>query len=225
MNPTERVRLGRTDIEVTRLGLGTAPLGGLYREVPDEQGAALLEHAWAAGLRLFDTAPQYGKGLAERRVVYGHALRNAFIPLLTVIGLTFAVLMAISRQARIFSAVHDVDRRTYGEILFPLGVALLAAVFPHGEPYVYGVLVLGLADGLAALVGTRYGRVRLPGGKSVWGSLTFFVEALAAALALVGATYVALVAAVALTAAEASLRHGFDNLVVPSLAALLLSLA
>ncbi len=167
-----------------------------------------------------------------RKLVHiGGALLAVPLPLflsyrqIVVLGLTFAVLMAISRQARIFSAVHDVDRRTYGEILFPLGVALLAAAFPHGEPYVYGVLVLGLADGLAALVGTRYGRVRLPGGKSVWGSLTFFVVALAAALALVGATYVALVAAVALTAAEANLRHGFDNLVVPSLAALLLSLA
>ena len=74
MNPTERVRLGRTDLEVTRLGLGTAPLGGLYREVPDAQGAALLEHAWAAGLRFYDTAPHYGLGLAERRV--GAALRE-----------------------------------------------------------------------------------------------------------------------------------------------------
>lgn len=73
-DPTERVRLGRTDLQVTRLGLGTAPLGGLYREVPDEQAEALLEHAWAAGLRFFDTAPLYGHGLAERRL--GAALRR-----------------------------------------------------------------------------------------------------------------------------------------------------
>ena len=34
-DPTERVRLGGTDLHVTRLGLGTAPLGGLYEDVPD----------------------------------------------------------------------------------------------------------------------------------------------------------------------------------------------
>lgn len=167
-----------------------------------------------------------------RKLVHiGGALLAVPLPLvlsyreIVVLGLLFAALMTISRRRRIFSAVHDVDRRTYGEILFPLGVAVLAAAFPHREPYVYGVLVLGLADGLAALVGTRYGRMRLPGGKSVWGSATFFVVALAAALALVGPSYVALVAAVALTATEAGLRRGFDNLVVPGLAALLLSLA
>jgi D-threo-aldose 1-dehydrogenase len=72
-DPTERVRLGGTDLHVTRLGLGTAPLGGLYEDVPDAEGEALLEHAWAAGLRFFDTAPFYGHGLAERRL--GAALR------------------------------------------------------------------------------------------------------------------------------------------------------
>ena len=33
------------------------------------------------------------KGLAERAVVYKHALKNAIIPTLTVIGITFAILV------------------------------------------------------------------------------------------------------------------------------------
>jgi peptide/nickel transport system permease protein len=33
------------------------------------------------------------KGIVERRIVYGHALRNAFLPLLNVIGLAFAALL------------------------------------------------------------------------------------------------------------------------------------
>ncbi|TMC08622.1 MAG: aldo/keto reductase [Chloroflexi bacterium] len=74
MNPAERVPLGRTGLEVTRLGLGTAPLGGMYQAVTDEQGAALVEAAWAAGLRFFDTAPLYGHGAAERRL--GAGLRS-----------------------------------------------------------------------------------------------------------------------------------------------------
>lgn len=72
MNPAERVPLGRTGLEVTRLGLGTAPLGGMYEAVSDEQGRATVDAAWAAGLRFFDTAPLYGHGMSERRL--GEAL-------------------------------------------------------------------------------------------------------------------------------------------------------
>jgi D-threo-aldose 1-dehydrogenase len=72
MNPRERVRLGRTAVEVTRLGLGLAPLAGLYTAVGDAQAYATLQRAWDLGLRYFDTAPLYGNGLSERRG--GHVL-------------------------------------------------------------------------------------------------------------------------------------------------------
>jgi len=36
---------------------GGAPVGGLYAPVSDDQAAATLEAAWAAGIRAFDTAP------------------------------------------------------------------------------------------------------------------------------------------------------------------------
>lgn len=68
MRHTDRTRLGDTGVEVTRLGLGLAPLGGLYRRVGDEQAYATVERAWDEGLRYFDTAPLYGSGLSERRV-------------------------------------------------------------------------------------------------------------------------------------------------------------
>ncbi len=61
-------------VELPRLGLGSAPLGGLFEEVSDEEAHAVVERAWELGLRYFDTAPQYGSGLAERRV--GAALRG-----------------------------------------------------------------------------------------------------------------------------------------------------
>jgi D-threo-aldose 1-dehydrogenase len=67
MNPAERVQLGRTQVQVTRLGLGLAPIGGLYTAVGDTQAAATLDRAWELGLRYFDTAPLYGYGLSERR--------------------------------------------------------------------------------------------------------------------------------------------------------------
>ena len=50
------------------LGFGAANLGNLYRAVSDERCWAILEAAWAAGIRYFDTAPHYGLGLSERRL-------------------------------------------------------------------------------------------------------------------------------------------------------------
>jgi D-threo-aldose 1-dehydrogenase len=74
VDPTARTRLGRTALSVTRLGLGLAPIGGLYRSVGDATAAATVERAWESGLRLFDTAPLYGHGLSERRA--GATLRS-----------------------------------------------------------------------------------------------------------------------------------------------------
>jgi D-threo-aldose 1-dehydrogenase len=51
-----------------RLGLGTSPLGNLYTAVTDSQARAVVDAAWDAGVRTFDTAPHYGLGLAERRL-------------------------------------------------------------------------------------------------------------------------------------------------------------
>jgi len=72
LNPRETVRLGRTKVFVTRLGLGTAPLGGLYAPVIDDDALRTIDAAWEAGVRFFDTAPLYGHGLAETRL--GEAL-------------------------------------------------------------------------------------------------------------------------------------------------------
>lgn len=74
MDPVQRLGLGRTGLQVTRVGLGSAPLGGLYSAVGDERAHAVVERAYALGIRFFDTAPLYGFGLAERRL--GHVLRG-----------------------------------------------------------------------------------------------------------------------------------------------------
>jgi D-threo-aldose 1-dehydrogenase len=52
----------------SRLAFGAAPLGNLFAELSEDDAFAVLEDAWAAGVRSFDTAPHYGLGLSERRV-------------------------------------------------------------------------------------------------------------------------------------------------------------
>ncbi|MEV6751143.1 aldo/keto reductase [Streptomyces sp. NPDC051214] len=57
------------------LGFGTAPLGNMFRAIPDAEAAATVEAAWDQGIRYFDTAPFYGAGLSEIRlgdVLAGH---------------------------------------------------------------------------------------------------------------------------------------------------------
>jgi D-threo-aldose 1-dehydrogenase len=66
--PADRVRLGGTGLEVTRLGFGAASIGGLYSLVPDADARATIDRAWELGIRSFDVAPLYGYGTAERRL-------------------------------------------------------------------------------------------------------------------------------------------------------------
>ena len=60
--------LGRSSVEITRLGFGGAPLGNLFSVVTERSAEQALDAAWLAGWRYFDTAPLYGHGLGERRV-------------------------------------------------------------------------------------------------------------------------------------------------------------
>ncbi len=71
---TAKRRLGRTAVEVTELGFGGASIGELFVRVSEADAAATLAAAWQAGVRYFDTAPWYGRGLSELRT--GAGLRD-----------------------------------------------------------------------------------------------------------------------------------------------------
>jgi len=73
--PTDRLPLGGTGLQVTRLGFGGASIGGLFEAVSDEDAVATVERAWELGIRTFDVAPLYGYGVAERRLGMGLAGR------------------------------------------------------------------------------------------------------------------------------------------------------
>jgi len=57
-----------TPLALPRVGLGTAPLGNILAIVPEPDAEATFEAAWAGGIRYFDTAPYYGRGIAENRL-------------------------------------------------------------------------------------------------------------------------------------------------------------
>jgi D-threo-aldose 1-dehydrogenase len=73
-NPAAQRRIGRRDVAVSLLGVGTAPFGSAAREDMDASVANTFANLYGAGLLYFDTAPFYGLGLAEHR--FGACLRT-----------------------------------------------------------------------------------------------------------------------------------------------------
>lgn len=73
-DPFETRRVGATGVEIARLGLGTAPLGGWPEAVSQATGIATVRRAWDRGIRFFDTAPFYGLGQSE--LFMGEALAD-----------------------------------------------------------------------------------------------------------------------------------------------------
>jgi D-threo-aldose 1-dehydrogenase len=107
----DRVNLGRSGVAVTRLGLGGAPLGGLFARVSDEEARATIEHAREAGIRFFDTAPLYGHGLSERRLgaVLAERPRDEFVLATKVGRLLRAAAPPEEGQAAIWAEVPPLN--------------------------------------------------------------------------------------------------------------------
>lgn len=73
------------------------------------------------------------------------------------ISAAFLVVIALSLRFGIFKAIHGVARRTWGEVLFAVGIGLIAVLTE--DPWIYAACILhmSLADGFAALAGMRWG--------------------------------------------------------------------
>jgi D-threo-aldose 1-dehydrogenase len=63
-----RRKVGKTALELPVFGFGSAHLGELYNLVDEADSRATLDAAWGAGVRYYDTAPWYGRGLSEHRL-------------------------------------------------------------------------------------------------------------------------------------------------------------
>lgn len=161
-----------------------------------------------------------------------------------VLGLLLIAGVFVSDKLKWFKSIHSVSRSTAGEYFFPLTMIIMAVFFKNEVIFASSMLLLGLADGLAAVIGTRYGRktkFKIRGNtKSKHGTVTFFVVALAIILWSMYALRPELIATNALswglsvviasllagtlTVAELVSQKGIDNLTVPLLNALALSM-
>ncbi len=60
--------IGSTDLRVSILGFGAAPLGNAYGETNPEDATRAVHHAIHQGINFFDVSPYYGLTLAEERL-------------------------------------------------------------------------------------------------------------------------------------------------------------
>ncbi len=144
---SEKVKLKRSDLEVTRLSLGTAPLGGLFASVSDKDGDELLNGALDLGINYFDTAPQYGHGVAETRV--GRVLQKAKVPFVveTKVGRVLKHVEGVEPEKWFPDAPRDIVpiydyskdgiKRSFDESLERLGLPHIDIVLMHdAEDYI-----------------------------------------------------------------------------------------
>ncbi len=161
-----------------------------------------------------------------------------FLPIyyIQIISITLLLVVLVSKHFSVFRSVHNISRLSYGEELFPVGIFLCATLANSEWIYMAAILHLGLADGVAALMGMRRARrfkYKVFGQtKSLLGSATFYAVSLmivtgvmaADAVHLTGVTpFVLLWLPAAVTAVESFAVFGTDNLLVPLLVVLVLN--
>lgn len=170
------------------------------------------------------------------------------VPLQFIFGVevVFLLSMVIARYLtghftkipwiKYMNRMYSVGRLSFGEFFFPISAMLLVFLAESKWEFAAAILILGIADAAAALVGKKYGKhngyLVFGQKKSIAGSLAFFFTTfliIAAFSALhgtvLGGVSISLIilCAVLTTIAENLGVYGSDNLLIPLVAVLLLN--
>lgn len=140
------------------------------------------------------------------------------------IGFIFANLL--NRYTPIFHAIHAITRRSWGDLLFGVGILICALLRPNRWLFAGAILQVALADGLAALIGTKYSKHTykiFDHYKSPIGTFTYLVSSAAIAMLVLlvgdlgGHNVLAVLCIVPLimTLFENISGYGTDNIILP----------
>ena len=143
MDPFEKRILGRTGIEVTQLGFGSAHIGELDRKVDEDEAQDAIAAGYEAGISLWDTSPWYGLGLSEHRI--GHYLRRQPRDSVAVVTKVGRVLFAPEDPDKVdkepwvgglpfnyrFDYRYDAVMRSYEDSLMRLGLNRVEVLLIH----------------------------------------------------------------------------------------------
>jgi dolichol kinase len=151
-----------------------------------------------------------------------------------VLGLVFTVAALAVIKLKLFPHARLVDRRSWGEVLFGLGVTFAALIGPSKWVFAAAMLYLGVADSVAALVGKRKGKrvYQLFGQiKTIEGSLAFLATStiitawviLIAPTGLDWAWLMVIMLPIGGTIIEGCAPLGLDNLLLPVFVSIMLT--
>ena len=171
---SELAKIERTGLEVSKLSLGTAPLGGLFTSVPEADSDGVIAAAFDADINFFDTAPLYGSGRAEVRLGRGlNAAKRPYI-LSTKVGRVLNPVSGVSNAGGL-AGFADADtsvepvfdysragvRRSFEESLKRLNVDRFDVALIHDADdrideaikYAYPALEEMRAEGMVSTIG------------------------------------------------------------------------
>ena len=103
----ERRSLGKTSVQVTKMGFGTVPLAGFKAKVRYAEAEAIVKTAFDGGVRYFDAAPLYGFGKAEYNL--GHAIRELGIRDQITISTKVGRVLQPKSKAKPLDTVYSID--------------------------------------------------------------------------------------------------------------------
>lgn len=180
----------------------------------------------------------------ERARKFVHMMVGTFVafwpfflswPTIQLLSGAFLVVVLLTKRFLVFRAIYAVRRRSWGEALFALGIGLTAAITKSEWVFAAAILHLSLADGMAAVVGSKWGKPRRNGFfghyKTVLGTATFWAVSviIISGLLVVGdAGFPAgmwpmiIWLPVAATILENNSSRGLDNIILPVFVALVL---
>lgn len=173
------------------------------------------------------------KGEFARKFV--HILAGSFIAFLpfwtsygwvALLALGFIAANLLNRYTRLFHAIHAITRRSWGDLLFGVGILGAAMLRPNKWLFAGAILQVALADGMAATVGTRYGKQGyklFDHKKSLIGTATFYLFSLTIIVAITvppgvlagNRLAVLIIVPFVMTILENVSSYGTDNLTLP----------
>ncbi len=139
---------------------------------------------------------------------------------------TFIILNYLSYRLNLLKAMERGGQGNLGTVYFPISLLILVALTfgVLDNPFIgaVGILVMGYGDGVAAVIGKKYGKKKLAFGKSLEGSLTMFITSFVVVFAISMFTQSVLISlllamgvAAFATLIELFTPKGLDNLSVP----------
>jgi D-threo-aldose 1-dehydrogenase len=136
-------RVGKTKLEVTELGLGSASLASIFTKVSDEDARATVSYGLDVGINYFDTAPQYGFARAEHLVGDALRFRREGTIISTKVGRLLKPVPASGKRDyphswvdpfpfdQVYNYTYDAVMRSFEDSLQRLGLNAVEILYVH----------------------------------------------------------------------------------------------